>query len=195
MNIPGRLPRPATCDDLLALPAHVVGEIIDGELHATPRPTPRHALAASVLGGEIGPPFHGGRGGPGGWWILFEPELHFDGDVLVPDLAGWRRSRMPSIPDTAYLTLAPDWVCEVISPGTGRLDRLTKAPVYAREGVGHLWMIDPLQRTLEVMRLDQGRWLILGVHGESAVVRAEPFDAIDLSLGLLWADGSEPSAN
>ena len=193
MHIPGRLPRPATYDDLLALPAHVVGEIIDGELHATPRPAPRHALAASVLGGEIGPPFHGGRGGPGGWWILFEPELHFDGDVLVPDLAGWRRSRMPSIPDTAYLTLAPDWVCEVISPSTGLIDRSRKMRIYAREDVAHLWLVEPLARTLEVYRRDDaGRWVVVENFGGDAVVRAEPFAAIELALARWWLPGTEP---
>lgn len=194
MSTPGRLGRPATYDDLLALPEHVVGEIIDGELHVSPRPAPRHAVAASVLGGELGPPYHSGRGGPGGWWILDEPELHFGRDVLVPDLTGWRRLRMASIPDTAYFTLAPDWVCEVVSPKTGRLDRLKKLPLYAREGVGHAWLIDPLQRTLEVMRLEQGRWVIVAVHGEADAVRAEPFEATELNLGLLWADGAEPAA-
>ena len=148
-------------------------------------------MAATVLGGELGPPYHSGRGGPGGWWILFEPELHLGLDVLVPDLAGWRRSRMTSIPDTAYFTLAPDWICEVVSPKTGRLDRLKKLPVYAREGVAHAWLIDPLQRTLEVMRLEHRRWLIVAVHGEADVVRAEPFEATDVNLGLLWADGAD----
>lgn len=191
MGPTGRLGRPPTYDDLLALPDHVVGEIIDGELHVSPRPAPRHAVAATVLGGELGPPYHSGRGGPGGWWILFEPELHLGLDVLVPDLAGWRRSRMTSIPDTAYFTLAPDWICEVVSPKTGRLDRLKKLPVYAREGVAHAWLIDPLQRTLEVMRLEHRRWLIVAVHGEADVVRAEPFEATDVNLGLLWADGAD----
>jgi Uma2 family endonuclease len=181
--------RPASYDDLLALPEHVVGEIIGGELIVTPRPAPRHAVAASVLGGDLGPPFHGaGRGGPGGWWILDEPELHLSDDVLVPDLAGWRRSRMPSIPETAYFTLAPDWVCEVLSPGTARLDRQKKLAIYAREGVAHAWLLDPLQRTLEILRLDAGHWVIVAIHGDQDVVRAEPFDAIAIELSRLWAD-------
>jgi Uma2 family endonuclease len=146
--------RPATYDDLLALPEHVVGEIIDGELHVSPRPAPRHAHAKSVLGGELGPPFHGGRGGPGGWWILDEPELHLREDVLVPDLAGWRRSRMASLPETAYFPFAPDWACEVLSPTTTRLDRSKKLRVSARERVGHAWLIDPAARTLEILRLE-----------------------------------------
>jgi Uma2 family endonuclease len=179
--------RPATYDDLLALPEHVVGEIVDGELIVTPRPAPRHAVAASVLGGEIGPPYHSGRGGPGGWWILFEPELHLKEDVLVPDLAGWRRQRMPVVPDTAYFTLAPDWICEVLSPGTARLDRQRKMAIYAREGVTHAWLLDPLARTLEVLRLDTRQWIIVAVHGENDEVRAEPFEATSLPLARLWA--------
>jgi Uma2 family endonuclease len=173
---------------LLALPEHVVGEIIDGELIVSPRPAPRHAVATSVLSGELGPPYHGGRGGPGGWWILFEPALHVAEDVLVPDVAGWRRTRMPAMPDTAYFTLAPDWICEVLSPATARLDRQKKLAVYAREGVGNAWLIDPIQRTLEVLRLDGRQWVILAVHADQEEVRAEPFDAITLALGRLWVD-------
>ncbi len=180
--------RPATYADLLALPEHVVGEIIAGELIVSPRPAPRHAVASSVLGGEIGPPYHGGRGGPGGWWILDEPELHFGDDVLVPDLAGWRRERMPVVPDTAYFTLAPDWICEVLSPSTARLDRASKLGVYAREGVRHVWLIDPIQRLLEVLRLEGQQWTIVAIHANDDEVHADPFDAIVLSLRLLWAD-------
>jgi len=175
-------------EELLALPEHVVGEIIGGELIVSPRPAPRHAVATSVLGGELGPPYHGGRGGPGGWWILFEPELHLAEDVLVPDLAGWRRTRLPAMPETAYFTLVPDWICEVLSPATARLDRQKKLAVYAREGVGHAWLIDPIPRTLEVLRLDGRQWVILGVHANQEEVHAEPFDAITLALGRLWVD-------
>jgi len=180
--------RPATYEDLLALPEHVVGEIIAGELVVSPRPAPRHAVAASVLGGELGPPYHGGRGGPGGWWILFEPELHLGDDVLVPDLAGWRRERMPAIPETAYFTVSPDWVCEVLSPGTVRLDRQKKLGIYARAGITHVWLLDPLQRILEVLRLEQGQWMIVSVHTGDEEVRAEPFEATILPLRHLWTD-------
>ncbi len=178
----------ATYADLLALPDHVVGEIVAGELVVSPRPAPRHAVAASVLGGELGPPYHGGRGGPGGWWILDEPELHLGDDALVPDLAGWRRERMPVIPETAYFSLAPDWVCEVLSPGTARLDRQKKLVIYAREGVKHVWLLDPLQRILEVLRLEQRQWVIVSVHTGDDEVRAEPFEATILSLHHLWTD-------
>lgn len=182
---------PATYDDLLTLPEHVVGEIIDGELFTTPRPAPRHAVAASALGGDLIPPYQGGRGGPGGWWVLFEPEIHLGRDVLVPDLAGWRRSRMPTMPDTAYFGVAPDWICEVLSPATARTDRLKKLRVYARECVAHAWLVDPTARTLEVLRLENARWSIVAVHGGDESVSAEPFDAITIALTSLWV---EPAA-
>ena len=180
--------RPATYDDLLALPEHVVGEIVSGELIVSPRPAPRHAVATSVLGGELGPPYHSGRGGPGGWWILDEPELHLGEDVLVPDLAGWRRSRLPVMPETAYFTLVPDWICEALSPQTARLDRQKKLTIYAREGVAHAWLIDPAQRTLEVLRLERHQWLIVSVHANHDEVRVEPFESTTLQLERLWAD-------
>ncbi|SRR6266536_2096494 len=184
-----RLNRRATYGDLLKVPPHRVAEIVDGDLHVSPRPASRHALASSRLGSELGGPFDRGRGGPGGWWILFEPELHFGDDVLVPDLAGWRRERMPEFPDTPAFSLAPDWVCEVVSPTTERLDRAKKMPVYARESVPHLWLVNPVSRTLEVYRLADGRWLLLATHEGAASVRAEPFDAIELGLAALWGEG------
>ena len=180
--------RPATYEDLAALPDIVVAEILDGELYSSPRPAPRHAVAGSSVGGQLVRPFHDGVGGPGGWWILYEPELHLNRDVLVPDWAGWRRSRMPRLPETAYFPLAPDWICEVLSPSTATIDRAKKLRIYAREQVAHAWLIDPIVRTLEVLRLEHGRWTILGTHAGSDVVRAEPFTEIDLDLASLWAD-------
>lgn len=180
--------RPATYDDLVQVPDTQVAEIVDDELHASPRPAPRHARAGASLGGLIEAPYDHGRGGPGGWWILYEPELHLGPNVLVPDWAGWRRTRMPRLPDTAFFPLVPDWVCEIVSPSTASLDRVKKLTVYAREGVGHAWIIDPCARTLEVLRLDAGRWTILAAHSGNDVVRAEPFSAIDLELATLWAD-------
>jgi len=180
--------RPATYEDLVALPDGLVAEIVGGELHASPRPAPRHALAGSAVGGRLVQPYQDGAGGPGGWWILDEPELHLGRDVLVPDLGGWRRSRLPQLPETAYFSLAPDWICEVLSPSTAQLDRVKKLAIYARERVAHAWLIDPLARTLEVLRLEEGRWVILGTHAGSEVVRAEPFAETDLSLAALWAD-------
>ena len=180
--------RPATYEDLAALPDIVVAEILDGELYSSPRPAPRHAVAGSSVGGQLVRPFHDGVGGPGGWWILYEPELHLNRDVLVPDWAGWRRSRMPRVPETAYFPLAPDWICEVLSPSTATIDRAKKLRIYAREQVAHAWLIDPIVRTLEVLRLDHGCWTILDTHVGPEVVRAEPFTEIDLDLASLWAD-------
>ena len=178
--------RRATYEDLCAVPDHEVAEILDGELIVTPRPTLQHASASSSLGGHIWGPFQGGRGGPGGWWILDEPELHLADDILVPDLAGWRRERVPVLPETAFMTLAPDWVCEVISPSTERIDRSRKMRIDAREGVVHLWLLDPLVRTLEVLRLEGGRWVLIATHTDADVVRAEPFEAIEIELTSLW---------
>jgi Uma2 family endonuclease len=179
--------RPARYSDIEALPANMVGEIVRGVLYASPRPASAHAAAASAVGEELGNPFKRGKGGPGGWMILDEPELHLVEDVLVPDLAGWRRERMPEMPHVAAFELAPDWVCEVLSPSTAKLDRGDKLPVYAREGVRHVWMIDPLQQYLEILRLDGGSYRIVGTHFAEAKVRAEPFDAIELDLSVLWA--------
>jgi len=172
--------------ELERLPPNVVGEIIGGELYVSPRPAIRHARASTRLGGELGGPFDRGRGGPGGWVLLDAPELRLDQDVLVPDLAGWRRERMPELPDVVGVTLAPDWVCEVLSPSTAALDRARKMAVYAREGVRHLWLVDPAPRTLEVYRLEQGGWRVLPTHVDNDRVRAEPFEALALELGALW---------
>ena len=178
------LKKGATYDDLRDVPDHYVAEMFDGELYASPRPAIPHAHAGSVLGGRLNNAFH--RLGPGGWVILYEPELHFGNDVLVPDFAGWRRERMPTLPSVAYLTLAPDWVCEILSPSTEALDRGKKLHRYAREGVGHVWLIEPLQQTLEVLSLVSGTWERLAVHEGCAKVRVPPFDAIELEPGALW---------
>jgi Uma2 family endonuclease len=188
MAQPDRRRPPATCEDLLAVPDHRVGEILDGELHVTPRPSPRRASASSGLGGVLHGPFDRGRGGPGGWWILDEPELHLGQDVVVPDLGGWRRTRLPQLPHEAFFQLAPDWVCEVLSPATAAMDRTKKLAVYAREGVSHAWLVDPIARTLEVLRLESGHWTIVSTGSGTDVVKVEPFEALELDLTLLWAD-------
>jgi len=182
--------RRATYEDLLQVPDILIAEIIDGELIASPRPAFPHAQASSAIVQDLGPFSRrpGGPSGPGGWWILFEPELHFGVDILVPDLAGWRRERMPILENVAYCELAPDWVCEVVSPATGRLDRVRKMPVYARERVGHIWLVDPLQRTLEVYHLEGQRWVLLGTHGDTDNVHAEPFEAIEIDLSRWWLE-------
>ena len=179
--------RRATYDDLLRAPPHVVAEIVAGVLITHPRPEALHARASSRLGAELDGPFDRGRGGPGGWLLLDEPELHLQADVLVPDLAGWRRERMPTLPDTAAFELAPDWVCEVLSPSTEAIDRADKMPIYAREGVGHVWLVDPVTRTLEAFQREGERWLLLGTWRNEALVRVEPFEAFELELAGLWA--------
>lgn len=178
------LKKGATYEDLWSVPEHFVAEIFDGELYASPRPALPHAHAASVLGARLVQTFH--RSGSGGWIILDEPELHFGNDVLVPDLVGWRRERLPVVPPAAYLTLAPDWVCEILSPSTERLDRGAKLRIYARERVAHAWLIDPLRQALEVLSLESGKWAAVGSHEGSARVRVPPFDAVELELGALW---------
>jgi len=185
MNDPAR--QLACYEDLLDLPEHLVGEIIHGVLHSHPRPALRHARAASSLGMELGPPFQRGRGGPGGWWILDEPELHLGAHVVVPDLAGWQRSRVPQLPDAAYIELPPDWICEVLSPATAKLDRTQKLPIYAQFGVQWAWLIDPIARTLEVFGLSEGRWCLEAVHADDACVSAPPFAAVALELSALWS--------
>jgi Uma2 family endonuclease len=178
--------RKATYADLEAVPPHRVAELVDGELYVSPRPASPHARAAGALHGELHGPFDRGRGDPGGWLLLFEPELHLGEDVLVPDLAGWRRERMPRMPQVVGFTLAPDWVCEVLSPSTAVLDREKKMKVYAREGVRHLWMVDPLPQVLEVYGLNSDRWELRGTHTGQARVHAEPFTPLLLELGVLW---------
>jgi Uma2 family endonuclease len=180
--------RRATYDDLLAAPEHLVAEILHGVLRTHPRPGAPHARAASRLGGALDGPFDRGKGGPGGWVILDEPELHLHGHVIVPDLAGWRRERMPAIPmDAAAFELAPDWVCEVLSPSTAAVDRAEKLPLYGTEKVAHVWLVDPIVRTLEVYKLDGATYRAIAVWRDSAVVRAEPFESVDLELAALWA--------
>jgi Uma2 family endonuclease len=178
----------ATYADLLQLPEHLTGEILNGELHTMPRPALRHARASSVLSGKVSPPFDFDNTGADGWIILFEPELHLGSKphILVPDLAGWRRERLPSLPDTAWLELAPDWVCEVLSPSTASKDRILKMPIYRTEGVEWFWMVDPEHKTLEAYQASGGHWILLGAWGDDDVARIPPFDAIEIPLAALW---------
>jgi len=180
------VPRPAAYEDVLRLPENVSGEIIFGQLHTQPRPTSRHAGVETKLAAELRNPFAVGRGGPGGWVILIEPELHLGDSVLVPDLAGWRRERLPLIPD-GPIDVAPDWICEILSPSTANKDRKLKLPLYGKLGVAHAWIVDPYAKTIEVMRLEAGHWLLLGTFGDDDKMRAEPFDAVEIDLAPLWA--------
>jgi Uma2 family endonuclease len=187
---PERRPARATYDDLRRVPPEKVAEIVDGELIVSPRPAARHSLASSRLGNELSAfdRAPGSGGGPGGSYILDEPELHLAEDVLVPDLAGWRRERMPRVPDAPFFTLAPDWVCEVTSPATRALDRVRKMPIYAREHVGHVWLLDPIDKLLEEFRLEGKGWLLLSAHEGAMKVRAQPFEALEIDLGRFWLE-------
>jgi Uma2 family endonuclease len=180
--------KPSLYEQLMALPEHVTGEILNGELYAMPRPSGKHGLAGSGLGGNVLNPFHFGRGGPGGWWIIIEPEIHFvrNQEVAVPDLAGWRRERMPSVPDDHRFEVVPDWVCEILSPSTAKKDRVIKLPIYARYGVQYVWIVDPLAQTLEAYALQQGQWLLIATLKDDDEVAVPPFDAAPFSLADLW---------
>ena len=180
--------RPATYADIEALPPNVVGEILHGVLHTHPRPAPRHARAASTLGVELGGPFDRGRGGPGVWIILDEPELHLGPHVVVPDLAGWRRERLPKLPDTAFFETPPDWVGEILSPSTARADRTDKLAIHAAYKVAHAWYVGPDQRTLEVFALAGDKWLIAATFKDADPVAASPFEAHTFGLDGLWEE-------
>jgi Uma2 family endonuclease len=177
-----------------AAPEEMVAQILDGELRLSPRPARPHANVASNLGGILQAPFKFGRGGPGGWVIIDEPELHLGPlpDKLVPDLAGWRRERLPRAVGgddaPAHYDLAPDWACEVLSDRTRRRDKGAKMRIYAREGVRHLWHVDPLARTIDIFRFKDGDWILVHSLSGEERVRAEPFEAIELELALVWSE-------
>ncbi|MCX7109963.1 MAG: Uma2 family endonuclease [Proteobacteria bacterium] len=184
---------PNLYDELCDLPPHVTGEIIGGQLHTQPRPAGPHSLSSSTLGGELYGHYQRGSGGPGGWWIIDEPEIHFirDVEVCVPDIAGWRKERMPKIPRGHRFEIVPDWVCEVLSPSTAKKDRVVKMPVYAQYGVGFLWLVDPLERTLEAFALSEGRWTVVGLFQDKDIVQTTPFEEMALNLEDLWAEVEE----
>jgi Uma2 family endonuclease len=186
--------RRATRADLEALPENVVGELIRGTLYTMPRPRPRHGSAASGVSADLYGPFDRGRGGPGGWWIVVEPGVELaalDVGEIVPDVAGWRRERLPELPER--FTSAPDWVCEVLSPSTRHHDIRIKRPLYAEAGVRWMWVIDVDARTLVASRLMDGKWLEIGVWSDADVARIEPFDAIELQLSDLWGEPPAPA--
>ncbi len=189
----GKVSGKATYKDVLDAPPHMTAEVLAGKLHTHPRPAARHAWASSALGIEVGSPFSRGRGGPRGWWIIDEPELHFGSggeDIAVPDLAGWRRETMPEYPDAAYFDIAPDWVCEILSPSTMRIDRHEKAEIYARERVSHMWFVDPGVQMLEAFELRGGRWTLLATLADDAPVSLPPFDAVTFPLDALWPESA-----
>ncbi len=175
-------------DQLINLPETLTGEILNGQLHTQPRPAGPHALTGSSLGDELVGPFQKGRGGPGGWWIIDEPEVHFarDVEVAVPDLAGWKRERMPAIPRDHRFEVVPDWVCEILSASTASKDREIKMPFYAAHGVRYAWLVDPIGQTLEALEMKDRTWVVLGSFSGEDRVAIAPFDAITIALSDLW---------
>ena len=180
----------ATYDDLVRAPEDKIAELIDGELHLSPRPRVRHATIASQLHAQIAPRFSNSAGG---WLILMEPEVHFDDNALVPDLAGWRLDRIALTGDELWMDVVPDWICEILSPWTAAYDRRVKMPKYAHYGVKHAWIVDPPNRNVEVKRLQQGAWVDVGVYAADEPFRAEPFEELEIVLDVLWP--SPPAAS
>lgn len=180
--------RAATYADLAALPPTMVGEIVHGVLHTHPRPAPKHAVAANHLGYEVTGPFGRGTGGPGGWIFMIEPELHLGDDIVVPDIAGWKRERLTPFPETAFIATPPDWLAEVLSPSTQALDRTSKLDVYAANGVAHCWYVDPIAKTQEVLALTGAKYLIAATFKDDDPVTAPPFEVHTFKLDVLWVD-------
>ena len=178
--------RQATYADIETAPEHLVAEIINGELFTHPRPSLRHGVTATSLVDELTGPFQKGRGGPGGWVFAIKPEIKFSENILVPDIAAWRRERLPGIPTRNFIEIAPDWICEVLSGSTEKRDRSLKKDIYAAGNVQHLWLIDPRLQLLEVFQLRDALWTNLGTWNSDDEVRAAPFDAISFSLADLW---------
>jgi len=180
----------ATYEDVLNAPENMVAELVDGELILSPRPALRHARATAAIHGKLWSRFDDGERGPSGWVVLMEPELHFGEAVVVPDVAAWRRERLPDVPDRPWLDLAPDWLCETLSPSTARIDRGRKLKVYARAGVAHVWLVNPIEQTVEVLRLTGGAWVLLDTFGGSDVARIPPFEELELDIHRLWPDAT-----
>jgi len=170
------------------LPELFIGELFDGQLHAHSRPAFPHGYVYSAVGGTLFNPFHNGIGGPGGWVIISEPEVHFtlDVDVTVPDLAGWRRERKLRFPTGHKIELVPDWICEILSPSTRSIDREIKMPLYARYGVSYLWLVEPVEHVVEAYRLESGEWVEIGCYTGMDQAAILPFEAVPLDLGRLW---------
>jgi Uma2 family endonuclease len=181
--------RMTTYEDLYSVPENMIGEIINGDLIVTPRPSPKHMLSTTALGGKILPPYQFGEGGgPGGWVILVEVEIKLDEQLIVPDLAGWRKDRFPKKLDHNWIEVPPDWVCEILSPSTALRDRTVKKAIYEKHGIKHLWLVDPFHMTLEVYRLESNRWISAGIFGGPEKARLEPFQEIEIDLGDLWLE-------
>jgi len=197
--------RPATLADLDALPPSIVGEIIEGVLYTMTKPRAPHQRTTTRIGGGLGDPFDAGRGGPGGWWIIVEPGIELPNNTkeIAPDVAGWRRDRLPTLPRKAPIRVVPDWVCEILSPTTRRHDLLIKLPYYAKIGVAYLWLVDLDARVVTAQRLESGKWLTIGAYSDETEARIEPFDVVPLDIASWWppagsiedGDEGEPESN
>ncbi len=180
----------ATYADVLAAPPHMTAEVLDGELHLMPRPARKHLRSVSGLGAMLYMSFDAGVNGPGGWTILDEPELHLgpEPDILVPDLGGWRSGRLveKDDEDPPFITVIPDWVCEILSPGTARVDRLKKMRIYARERIQYVWLSDPRERIVEVYRFGDAAYTLVGAFGGDDALTAEPVEAVTIPTSIMW---------
>ncbi|HEX3763053.1 MAG TPA: Uma2 family endonuclease [Kofleriaceae bacterium] len=180
-------PRTPTLADLDALPPGIVGEIIDGVLYTMTKPRMRHQRTTRLIGGTIGAPFDDERDGPDGWWIVTEPGIELPNTPEIsPDVAGWRRTRMPEMPNDEPIRMVPDWVCEILSKSTRRHDLLVKMPYYARVGVAYAWIMDLEARVLTAQRLESGRWVTIGTYSDETEARLEPFDVVPLDVRAWW---------
>jgi Uma2 family endonuclease len=186
MSAPAR--KQATWEDLLRTPDDGrVYEVLDGQIEGLPRPLPRHGRAQARLAGQLSGPFDPGEGGPGGWWLLIEPEVRLAvHQIVVPDMVGWRRERMPSLPDARPIDLVPDWIAEVVSPSDVGRDRVRKANLYLAAGLPFYWIVDPAERTLEAYAAHEGSWLRLGGWTDGDTPRVPPFEAVALDVGSLF---------
>ncbi|MDR3568906.1 MAG: Uma2 family endonuclease [Syntrophobacteraceae bacterium] len=180
----------ADYEDLFTIPDNMIGEIVNGKLIATPRPSSRHSHVAAVLSGKLIPPYRLGEGGgPGGWILLYEPEIMLGEHLLVPDLAGWKKERFPRTTQSNWISISPDWVRELLSPGTARYDRIEKMAIYALQGVLHAWLIDPNLKTVEVFELDSSnRWVNRTAFTKKGKIRAAPFEQVEIDLDYLWLE-------
>ncbi|MFW7379330.1 MAG: Uma2 family endonuclease [Oligoflexus sp.] len=182
----------ASYEDILNAPDNVQAEILNGELHTHPRPSPKHSRSITKLSAELSGPFDKGSGGPGGWIFLVEPELWLSseagsrGNYLVPDIAGWKRERFVHDESKNGIEVPPDWVCEVLSPGTMVHDRVRKMPIYSSFSIPFIWLVDPAAKLLEAFELSDSKWSLIGSFAGKDKVKALPFEAFEFDLAALW---------
>ncbi len=181
---------PATAADLARLPPDMRAEIINGEIVQKANPSAEHADAQGGALAHLRGQYHHRSGGdkPGGWWILPEVEIELaPHEVYRPDIAGWRRDCMPERPGMPVKS-RPNWICEVLSPSDASNDLVKKLRVYHQSHVAHYWIIDPQNETLTVLRWTPEGYLAALTAGRTDRVRAEPFETVELPVGVLFGD-------